>query len=131
MSQRAIAHKNSETIEKQRRPPHLIAMQKPIDVDIPHKLGRDEAHRRIATNIHKLKDQIPGGASHIDANWAGERLILTVHAMGQAVEAQIDVEETKVHCHIQLPGMLALFAAPIEQIMKLKGGDLLLEDKRD
>ena len=107
-----------------------MAMQKPIDVDIPHQLGRDEAHRRIANNIHKLRDHIPGGASHIDANWSGERLDLTVHAMGQAVEAVIDVEETKVHCRIQLPGMLALFAAPIEAMLKAKGGDLLLEDKR-
>ena len=106
-------------------------MQRPIDVDIPHQLGRDEAHRRIANNIHKLRDHIPGGASHIDAIWSGERLDLTVHAMGQAVEAQIDVEESKVHCRIQLPGMLALFAGPIEQMLKLKGGDLLLEDKRD
>ena len=108
-----------------------MAMQKPIDVDIPHQLGRDEAHRRIANNIHKLRDHIPGGASHIDANWSGERLDLTVHAMGQAVEAQIDVEESKVLCRIQLPGMLALFAGPIEQMLKLKGSDLLLEDKRD
>ena len=106
-------------------------MQRPIDVDIPHKLGRDEAHRRIAGNIHKLRDHIPGGASHVDANWTGDRLNLTIHAMGQAVEALIDVEEANVHCHIQLPGMLALFAGPIEQMMKLKGSDLLLEDKRD
>ena len=108
-----------------------MAMQKPIDVDIPHKLGRDEAHRRIANNIHKLRDHIPGGASHIDANWSGERLDLTVHARGQAVEDQIDVEESKVNCRIQIPGMLALFACPIEQMLKLKGSDLMLEDKRE
>jgi hypothetical protein len=106
-------------------------MQQPIDVDIPHKLGRDEAHRRIASNIHKLRDHIPGGANHIDANWSGDRLDLTVHAMGQAVEALIDVEDSKVHCRIQLPGMLALFAGPIEQMLKLRGADLLLDDKRD
>jgi hypothetical protein len=106
-------------------------MQQPIDVDIPHKLGREEAHRRIATNIHKLRDHIPGGAARVETNWTGERLNLLVHAMGQAVEAQIDVEESKVHCRIQLPGMLALFAGPIEQLLKLKGSDLLLEDKRD
>ena len=105
-------------------------MERPIDVDIPHKLGREEAHRRIANNIHKLRDQIPGGASHIEANWSGDRLDLTVHAMGQAVEALIDIEDSKVHCRIQLPGMLALFAGPIEQMLKLKGSDLLLEDKR-
>jgi hypothetical protein len=106
-------------------------MERPIDVDIPHQLGRDEAHRRIATNIHKLQDHIPGGASHIDSQWAGDRLTLNVHAMGQSIEAEIDVEDSKVHCRIQLPGVLALFAGPIEQMLKLKGSDLLLEDKRD
>ena len=106
-------------------------MQRPIDVDLPHKLGREEAHRRIASNIHKLKDHIPGGASHIDTQWSGDRLDMTIHAMGQAVEALIDVEDIKVRCRIQLPGMLSLFAAPIEAMLMAKGGGLLLEDKRD
>jgi len=106
-------------------------MERPIDVDIPHQLGRDEAHRRIANNIHKLKDHIPGGANHIESHWSGERLRLVVNAMGQSVEALIDVEESKVHCRIQLPGVLALFARPIEAMLTAKGGDLLLEDKRD
>jgi hypothetical protein len=107
------------------------SMHRPIDVDLPHKLGRDEARRRLATNIHKLKDHIPGGATHVDSSWVGDRLNLNVHAMGQSVEAQIDVEDAKVHCRIQLPGMLSLFAAPIEAMLKAKGSDLLLEDKRD
>ena len=106
-------------------------MQKPIDVDIPHKLGRVEARRRLADNIGKLNDHIPGGANHITSSWAGDRLSLTVEAMGQAVEAQIDVEESKVHARIQLPGILSLFAAPIEAMLKAKGSDLLLDDKRD
>jgi len=106
-------------------------MERPIDVDIPHKLGRDEAHRRIADNIHKLKDHIPGGARHIESHWSGERLRLVVNAMGQSVEALIDVEDAKVHCRIQLPGVLALFARPIEAMLRAKGSDLLLEDKRD
>lgn len=105
-------------------------MQRPIDVDLPHTLGREEARRRIAGNFHKLRDHIPGGATHIDEKWNGDRLNLTVHAMGQEVEAVIDVEDAKVHCRIQLPAMLSLFAGPIEQMLKLKGGDLLLEDKR-
>ncbi|MDV3257631.1 MAG: polyhydroxyalkanoic acid system family protein [Sphingomonas sp.] len=106
-------------------------MQRPIDVDLPHQLGREEARRRIAGNFHKLRDHIPGGASHIEERWTGDRLDLKVHAMGQAVDAQIDVEDDKVHCRIQLPGMLSLFAAPIEAMLKAKGSDLLLEDKRD
>ncbi|HVF37788.1 MAG TPA: polyhydroxyalkanoic acid system family protein [Sphingomicrobium sp.] len=105
-------------------------MQRPIDVDIPHKLGRDEARRRLSNNIHKLKDHIPGGTSYVASNWVGDRLNLSIHARGQAVEAEIDVEDAKVHCRIQLPGILSLFAGPIEQMLRLKGSDLLLEDKR-
>ncbi len=106
-------------------------MQRPIDVDMPHKLGREEARRRIAGNIHKLKDHIPGGTAQVDSSWSGDTLNMTVNAMGQSVEAVIDVEEAKLHCRIMLPGMLSLFAAPIEAMLNRKGRDLLLEDKRD
>lgn len=103
-------------------------MQRPIDVDLPHKLGRDEARRRIAGNIHKLEKHIPGGVSRVESAWDGDTLNLQVHAMGQTVDARIDVMEAKVHCCIMLPGMLSLFAAPIEAMLNQKGADLLLED---
>lgn len=105
-------------------------MQQPIEVDLPHKLGRDEARRRIATNIHKLREHIPGGASHVDSKWSGDELGLTVHALGQAVETKIAVEETRVRVRVMLPGMLAMFARPIEAMLQKKG-DVLLEDQRD
>jgi hypothetical protein len=105
-------------------------MQRPIDVDLPHQLGRDEARRRIASNIHKLEKHIPGGASRVESSWDGDTLNLQVHAMGQAVDARIDVMEAKVHCRIMLPGMLSLFAAPIEAMLTSKAGTLLLEDDR-
>ena len=103
-------------------------MQRPIDVDLPHQLGRDEARRRISGNIHKLENHIPGGTSRVDSTWEGDTLNLTVHAMGQAVDARIEVMEAKVHCRIMLPGMLSLFAAPIEAMLRQKGDTLLLED---
>ena len=105
-------------------------MQPPIQVDLPHKLGRDEARRRIANNIHKLKDHIPGGGARVTSNWVDDELTLAVHALGEAVEARIRVEETKVHVEVMLPGMLAMFARPIEAMLQKKG-NLLLEDQRD
>ncbi|MEO7504602.1 MAG: polyhydroxyalkanoic acid system family protein [Sphingomicrobium sp.] len=105
-------------------------MERPIDVDLPHKLGKAEARRRLATNIDSLERHLPGGA-RVENAWTGDTLNLTINAMGQAVEARIDVEETKVHCRVMLPRMLALFAAPIEAMLKRQGADLLLEDKRD
>lgn len=104
-------------------------MERPIEVELPHKLGRDEARRRIAGNVHKLKDHIPGGAAQVDSSWAGDTLNLTVHALGQSVDAQIRVAEAIVHCRVMLPGMLGMFARPIEAMLNAKGGDLLLEDR--
>jgi hypothetical protein len=103
-------------------------MQRPIDVDLPHQLGRDEARRRIAGNIHKLENHIPGGTSRVESSWQGDTLTLQVHAMGQSVDARIDVFEAKVHCQIMLPGMLSFFAGPIEAMLRQKGSSVLLED---
>ena len=101
-------------------------MTQPIDVDLPHNLGKDEARRRIANNLHKLQEHIPGGA-HVQSGWAGDRLNLEVAAMGQNVAATIDVMETKVHLKVLLPGMLGMFAGVIQAALQKKGS-VLLED---
>jgi putative polyhydroxyalkanoate system protein len=103
-------------------------MTQPIDVDIPHKLGKDEARRRIANNIDKLAQHIPGGAK-VDSGWTGDQLNLDIAAMGQAVTGTIDVLEDKVHVRVLLPGMLGMFSGVIQGALQAKG-NVLLEDHR-
>ena len=104
-------------------------MEHPIEVELPHRLGREEARRRIEANVHKLGDHLPGGANHVDSRWQGDDLHLNIHAMGQEVLAQIAVEDSKLRLQVKLPGILALFARPFEAMLNAKGADLLLEDK--
>jgi putative polyhydroxyalkanoate system protein len=101
-------------------------MTQPIDIDLPHNLGKDEARRRIANNIHKLQEHIPGGAS-VQSGWTGDQLNLQVAAMGEAVNASIDVQETKVHLKVLLPGMLGMFSGIVQAALQKKGS-VLLED---
>jgi putative polyhydroxyalkanoate system protein len=101
-------------------------MTQPIEVDLPHSLGRDEARRRIANNLHKLQEHIPGGAQ-VQSGWAGDRLSLDVAAMGQSITATIDVQETKVHLKVLLPPMLGMFSGMIQAALQKKG-NVLLED---
>ena|SRR4051794_12261450 len=101
-------------------------MSQPIDVDLPHSLGKDEARRRIANNVHKLTDHIPGGAQ-VQSGWTGDQLNLQVAAMGEAVNATIDVMDTKVHVRVVLPGMLGMFSGLIQGALQKKG-NVLLED---
>ena len=54
----------------------------PIEIDIPHKLGRDAAKERISTSFGRLAEFIPGG--HVaEHRWTGDRLDFTV--VGPAV----------------------------------------------
>ena len=101
-------------------------MTQPIDVDLPHKLGKEEARRRIANNVHKLTEHIPGGAQ-VQSGWTGDQLNLDIAAMGQSVKATIDVMETKVHLKVLLPGMLGMFSGMIQAALQKKGS-VLLED---
>jgi putative polyhydroxyalkanoate system protein len=101
-------------------------MNQPIDADLPHSLGKDEARRRIANNIHKLEQHIPGGAQ-VQSGWTGDQLNLDVAAMGQSVTATIDVDESKVHLRVLLPPMLGMFAGMIQAALQKKGS-VLLED---
>jgi putative polyhydroxyalkanoate system protein len=101
-------------------------MTQPIDVDLPHNLGKEEARRRIANNVHRLEEHIPGGA-HVQSGWAGDQLNLQISAMGEAVNATIDVMETTVHLKVLLPGMLGMFAGVIHAALQKKG-NVLLED---
>lgn len=104
-------------------------MTQPIDIDLPHNLGKDEARRRIANNIHKLQEHIPGGAN-VQSGWSGDQLNLQVSAMGEAINAAIDVQETKVHLKVLLPGMLGMFSGIVQAALQKKGS-ILLEDHRE
>lgn len=109
-------------------PRTLLGMNKPLSVDLPHSLGREEAKRRMQGSMGQLKDHIPGGAAEVRSSWEGDRMNLIVQAMGQEVTAKIDVEEKVVRVEMMLPPMLSFFGRQIEGYLRGKGGQLL-EDK--
>jgi hypothetical protein len=102
-------------------------MSQPIEVDLPHNLGREEARRRIAANIGSLQNHIPGGAQ-VTSSWVGDRLDLSVAAMGEQIVGALDVQDSKVHVKLALPGMLGMFGGVIAGALKSRGG-MLLEDR--
>lgn len=99
-------------------------MAEPITVDIPHKLGRAAARARIAGGIDKLAGMFPGGGQ-VEQRWEGDTLHFSVTAMGQKVASRLEVFEDRVHAVVDLPPMLALFAAKIREKLKSEGPKLL------
>ncbi len=99
-------------------------MSKPVEVDIPHQLGKDAARARIDGGIGQLAGLFPGGAA-VDHRWEGDTMHFTVAAMGQRVACRLDVEDTKVHAAIDLPPFLGLLADKIRAKLVKIGPALL------
>ena len=102
-------------------------MTAPVSVDLPHRLGAEEAKRRLDGGMERLHEFIPGTAE-VRSAWTGDRLALQVTALGQEVNAQIDVRDTIVRVELLLPPALAFFGQAIEAALR-RGGEDLLEDK--
>ncbi len=103
-------------------------MSSPISVDVPHRLGVEEARKRISGGVGSLKSFIPG-AAEVRSSWNGDRLALQVVMMGQEVNAQIEVRETLARVELMLPPALAFFGKAIEAGIRRTGAELL-EDRR-
>ena len=100
----------------------------PISVDLPHKLGAEEAKRRIDGGIGRLKDFVPGEAVEVRSAWSGDQLGLQVNAMGQEVNARLDVRDRFVRVELLLPPALAFFGDAIAGALRKRGADML-EDR--
>jgi hypothetical protein len=103
-------------------------MSKPLVVMIPHRLGQDEALRRLKTGLREVRDKFGQFFSVEDETWTGNRLQFRVHAMAQSVSGTIDVFADHVRLEVVLPWLLAKIAEAIQPLIR-KEGTLLLEKK--
>ena len=102
-------------------------MSGPVSVDLPHRLGAEEAKRRIAANIGNLTDRLPAGAQ-VRSAWEGDTMKLGINVLGQDVAADIDVRESVVRLTVMLPPALAFFGKAIEAGLR-RGAPDLLDDR--
>lgn len=99
-------------------------MPEPLIVSIPHRLGQQEAQRRLKTGIARAAASVP--VLMIDEErWEGNRLSFRVRAMGQAATGQVDVEEDHVRIEVILPWLLQRFARAAQQMIGERGKLLL------
>ena len=104
-------------------------MAKPLVVEIPHELGREEARRRLFANTEKGKELLQRSGFNVDTMaWTGDHLDFAVSALGQKVDGEIDVGQESVRLEVRLPLILALFAEKVQKIVS-KEGQLLLTKK--
>ena len=103
-------------------------MTKPLVVTIPHRLGRDEALRRLKSGLRSAQEKFGQFFSLQEETWTANRLQFRVSALAQTASGTIDVLDDHVHLEVVLPWLLAKVAETIQPLIR-KEGMLLLEKK--
>lgn len=102
-------------------------MSAPLVVSISHRLGREEATRRLKTGLTRAAASVPV-LSVDEERWDGDRMIFRVRALGQAASGHLDVADDHVRLEVTLPWLLQRFAEAAQAVIKNRG-QLLLTKK--
>jgi len=103
-------------------------MSEPLVVSIPHRLGRDEAVRRIKSGFGQAHAHFAHLLTISEETWDDSRLSFRASALGQAASGVIDVRDDQVVLTVQLPWLLARFAQAASKLIS-REGTLMLEKK--
>jgi hypothetical protein len=103
-------------------------MSAPLVVEIPHRLGKEEAVRRLKGGLARASSQYGNLLQVHEETWSGDQLNFRVQAMRQMASGTVDVREDNVRIEVVLPWLLARLADGIQTAIR-KSGTLLLERK--
>jgi len=96
----------------------------PLIVSIPHRLGREEAVRRLKAGLTRAAASVP--VLKVDEErWEDNRMIFRIRALGQAASGHLDVADDHVRLEVTLPWLLQRFAE-VAQVAIQNRGKLLL-----
>ena len=99
-------------------------MSAPLVVSIPHRLGREEAVRRLKTGLGRAAASIPVMQVE-EERWSGDTMNFRIRALGQIATGQVDVADDHVKVQVVLPWLLQRFAEMAQATIR-KRGQLLL-----
>jgi hypothetical protein len=103
-------------------------MSKPLVVSILHRLGKEEALRRLKAGLGSAGANFGHLFSIQEEIWNDDHLQFRVSALGQVASGSIDVAEDHVRLEVLLPWLLAKLAESLQPLIR-KEGTLLLEKK--
>lgn len=104
-------------------------MSQNVTVSIPHRLGKDEALRRIKTGFSGAREKGAGMLQFSEETWDGDRVKFNASMLGQNAAGTIDVRDDHVVIDVTLPWLLAKMAEQAKVLIEKRGKQLLLEKK--
>jgi hypothetical protein len=86
---------------------------RPLVVSIPHRVGRQEAKRRVDAGVSRLGPELGAVVGGLDYSWNADTLNFRAAAMWQTITGRIEVLDDAVRVEIDLPWMMRLLGDTI------------------
>lgn len=108
----------------------MIGSSEPITVTISHRLGRDEAKRRIDSGLGSIRKDIAQFVRSLDYDWDGYTLNFRASAMMQTITGRLEIYEESIRVELGLPRLLHLLAKTVAGQIEQRGSALLQGPKK-
>jgi hypothetical protein len=100
-------------------------MPPPLIVSVPHRLGRDEATRRLKSGLETARTKLGQVIAIEEETWTDNRLQFRVRALGQTANGTVDVAEDHARLEVTLPWPLAQIADKVQHAIQRQGTAML------
>lgn len=106
-------------------------MAQPFIVSIPHKLGKEEAARRLKVGLGSIRSEYARILQINEEIWSGDRLAFQLTALKQQVSGTVDVAEDHVKVEVMLPWLLAGLAHGVQATIRSRTTRMLEKKTTD
>ena len=89
-----------------------------MQIQLPHKLSRDAAKKRINDMLVEHKSQIAEHATDVTTAWDADTLSFSFTAQGQSFSGTVAIDDTQYDVYVKLPLRYKLFEGMIERQIK-------------
>ena len=103
-------------------------MSTPVTVSVPHRLGKEEAVRRLKSGLERMRGNLSSLVAIEQQTWSGDTLQFHMRALGQSAVGTIVVLDDSLRIEVTLPWLLAKLSEKFLPALK-KETALLLEKK--
>ena len=96
-----------------------------LNLNIPHRLSKEEALARIKNMLSNLKEENKNIVSDVQENWQGNKGDFSFKAKGFNLTGNIVVNDADVQINSNLPFAVSFFKGAISDMITKKTNELL------
>ena len=100
-------------------------MSESIMITIPHRLGKEEAVRRMKSGFARIRDRLGVLIAIEQESWDGNTVKFQMRGMGQSASGRIVVLDDNVQVDVTLPWLLARLAQTLLPALRKETAKLL------